>query len=99
MLEFGFQGLKKMMNKQMVGILRNAPFKFAPDNGLAYFEDPGWRVVDAESVFVAACRFRRLPLLLRPLAWLPQPDLRNSYGRGHDDLHRAPIRCSPCSPD
>jgi len=44
-------------------------------------------------------RFRRSPLLLPPLAWLPQPDLRNSCGRGHDDLHRAPIRCSPCSPD
>ena len=80
MLEFAFPRLRKMMNKKMAGILQNAPFKFAPENGLAYFEDLGWRVVEAESVFVAAHRFRRLPLLMRPLAWLPQPDLRNPGG-------------------
>ncbi len=38
--------LKKMTNKRMVGMLQNAPFKFAPENGLAYFEDLGWRVVE-----------------------------------------------------
>jgi methyltransferase (TIGR00027 family) len=80
MLEFAFPGLKKTMNKKMAGILQNAPFKFAPENGLAYFEDLGWRVVKAESVLVAAHRFRRLPLLMRPVAWLPQPDLRNPGG-------------------
>jgi methyltransferase (TIGR00027 family) len=34
MLDFGGPGLKKMMNKKMAGILENAPFKFAPENGL-----------------------------------------------------------------
>jgi methyltransferase (TIGR00027 family) len=80
MLDFAYPGLKKMMNKKMAGLLQNAPFKFAPENGLAYFEDLGWRVVEAESVLVAAHRFRRLPLLLRPLAWLPQPSPRNPGG-------------------
>jgi methyltransferase (TIGR00027 family) len=80
MLDFAFPGLKTMMNKKMAGMLQNAPFKFAPDNGLAYFEDLGWRVVEAESAFVAANRFHRLPPLLRSLAWLPQPDLRNPGG-------------------
>ncbi|MGO9155469.1 class I SAM-dependent methyltransferase [Mycobacterium sp.] len=80
MLDFAFPGLKKMMNKKMAGLLQNAPFKFAPDNGVAYFEDLGWRVVEAQSAFVAAHRLRRLPLFMRPLARLPQPDLRNPGG-------------------
>ena len=68
MLDFAFPGLRDMVNKQKADLLKNAPFKFAPDNGLAFFEDLGWRVVEAESQFVAANRFRRLPLFLRPLA-------------------------------
>jgi methyltransferase (TIGR00027 family) len=50
MIDFAWPGLKKMMNKKMAGIFENAPFKFAPDNGLAYFEDLGWRCVDVESL-------------------------------------------------
>ena len=76
MLDFAFPSLKKMMNK-MAGMLQNAPFKFAPENGLAYFERLGWRAVEVESVFEAAHRFHRLPILMRPLAWLPQPDARH----------------------
>lgn len=77
MLDFGFPGLKKMMNKKMSGILQNAPFKFAPENGLAYFEDLGWRTVEVESNLEAANRFRRLPMFMRPLTWLPQTDPRH----------------------
>jgi len=81
MLDFSFPRLRKMMNKKMAGMLENAPFKFAPHNGLAFFEELGWRVVEAESLFVAAHRFRRLPMFMRPLAWLPQPDLRHPGDR------------------
>ena len=77
MLEVGFTGLKKMMNKKMAGILQNAPFKFAPENGLAYFEELGWRTVEVESLFEAAQRFRRLPMLMRPLTLLPPTDPRH----------------------
>ena len=77
MLDFAFPGLKKNLNKRMADVLQNAPFKFAPDNGLAFFENLGWRVVDEQSLFVAAHRFRRLPLLMRSIAWLPQPDPRH----------------------
>jgi methyltransferase (TIGR00027 family) len=76
MLDFAGPGLKKMMNKKMAGMLQNAPFKFAPDNGLAYFEDLGWRCVEVESLMVAARRFHRLPISMRAVAWLPQPDPR-----------------------
>jgi methyltransferase (TIGR00027 family) len=77
MLDFAFPGLQKMMNKKM---LQNAPFRFAPENGLAYFEDLGWRTLEVESLFVAAHRFRRLPMFMRPIAWLPQTDLRRPGG-------------------
>jgi O-methyltransferase involved in polyketide biosynthesis len=77
MLDFAGPGLKKMMNKKMAGMLQNAPFKFAPENGLAFFEDLGWRTVEVESLFVAAHRFRRLPIFMRPATWLPQPDPRD----------------------
>ena len=77
MLDFAGPGLKKMMNKKMAGMLQNAPFKFAPDNGLAFFENLGWRIAEAESLFAAANRFHRLPISMRAVAWLPQPDPRH----------------------
>lgn len=76
MLDFAGPGLKKLMNNKMAGISQNAPFKFAPENGLAFFEDLGWRTVDVEALYLAAHRLRRLPLFMRPLTWLPQPDPR-----------------------
>jgi methyltransferase (TIGR00027 family) len=39
-------GLKKWMDKKSSGIMQNAPFKFAPDNGLASFEDLGWKTAE-----------------------------------------------------
>ena len=68
MFDFGGPGLKRLMNKKMAGMLQNAPFIFAPDNGLAYFEDLGWRVIESEWLMAAANRFRRLPIFMRPLA-------------------------------
>lgn len=76
MLDFSGPGLQKRMNKKTRGMMESAPFKFAPANGLAYFEDLGWRAVEMDSVFSAAHRFDRLPGFMRPLAWLPQPDPR-----------------------
>jgi methyltransferase (TIGR00027 family) len=81
MLDFAGPGLRKMMNKKMAGMLQNAPFKFAPENGLAFFEALGWRVVDVQALYLAAHRLHRLPLFMRPLTWLPQPDPRHPGGR------------------
>jgi methyltransferase (TIGR00027 family) len=77
MLDFAFPGLRKTMNKKMSGMLENAPFKFAPANGLTFFEDLGWRVVEGESLMHAAQRLHRLPAFMRPVAWLSSPDLRH----------------------
>jgi methyltransferase (TIGR00027 family) len=81
MLDFAFPGLRKRINKNVAGISENAPFKFAPENGLAFFEDLGWRVVEAESVLAAAHRLHRLPIWMRPLAWPPRSDLRRPGGK------------------
>jgi methyltransferase (TIGR00027 family) len=77
MLDIAFPGLRKQINKNVSGIAESAPFKFAPENGLTFFEDLGWRTVAAESVLEAAYRFHRLPIWMRPLAWLPKSDLHH----------------------
>jgi methyltransferase (TIGR00027 family) len=81
MVNFTGPELKKTMNDRIAGIRQNAPFKFAPENGIAFFEQLGWRTLEVESLLVAAHRFRRLPILMRPAAWLPQPDPRHPRGR------------------
>jgi len=67
----------QMMQKSMGQHLMNAPFKFAPANGLAFFEALGWQVRDVRSVFREAGRYRRIGFFLRLLALLPGPDPRN----------------------
>ena len=75
--DFGAGGVKTTMNNRTAGMMRNAPIKFAPTNGLAFFEDLGWSIAEAESLMTAARRFRRLPPLMALAARLPQPDPRN----------------------
>ena len=77
MLDFAGPGLQKRLNKNSGGMLDRAPIKFAPANGLAFYESLGWRPIECESVFTAAHRFDRLPRWMRPMAYLPQPDPRN----------------------
>ena len=69
-------GLKRLMNKKMGGMLQNAPFVFAPENGLTYFEDLGWRVIEYDYLMAAAKRFGRLPAFMWPALWGPQPNPR-----------------------
>lgn len=57
--------------------LENAPWKFAPSDGVAYFERLGWRVSDMDNLFTKAAEFRRLPVFMRIFSIFPQPDPRN----------------------
>jgi methyltransferase (TIGR00027 family) len=66
----------RMLKKGMGAHLDNAPMKFAPPEGVAFFEALSWRASDIRSIFREAVRFRRAPLLLRMFAFLPEPDPR-----------------------
>ena len=72
----------EMYRTGMGTVLKNAPWKFAPPNGIAYFEAIGWKVAEVRSMFHAAARYRRLPLLMKLFAILPEPDPRKP-GRSH----------------
>lgn len=74
-LDFVGPGLKRLMNRK-TRMLESAPFRFAPANGVAFFEDLGWRVVEVEPLASAAYRLNRLGFFMRLAARLPQPDPR-----------------------
>lgn len=76
------------------GKLNNAPVVFGPDNGIAYFEQAGWRVESVRSQLEAAAEWRRLSLVMRLLARLPKADPR-SPGRS---LWSAVMRLSQAEP-
>jgi methyltransferase (TIGR00027 family) len=88
MLDFAGPGLQKRLNKRTGGMLNSAPIKFAPANGLAFYEDLGWRQVVVDSVFSAAHRFGRLPLWMRLAARLPQPDPRKPGNQAYSGIVR-----------
>lgn len=64
--------------KQMADDLKQAPMHFAPENGVAFFEELGWRARDLRAPVIEAKRLRRLPWLLNLMMMLPfsQPDPR-----------------------
>jgi methyltransferase (TIGR00027 family) len=66
----------RMLTRGMGPHLDNAPLKFAPPDGVAFFETLGWRAKDIRSMFREAVRFRRVPLVLRLFGLLPEPDPR-----------------------
>lgn len=75
-LDLASPAIAQMMNRTMAKLLRNAPLKFAPRDGVAFFENLGWRVDRVDSILHAAARYRRLPGLLRLFAWIPSADPR-----------------------
>jgi methyltransferase (TIGR00027 family) len=71
-LDLASPALLKMMEKSMGPQLANAPMKFGPANGVAFFEELGWRASHVQSVLRAAARFRRLPWTLKLFGFLPE---------------------------
>jgi hypothetical protein len=68
--------LLQMLQKTMGSQLVNAPMKFAPAEGVAFFEALGWATQDIRSLVREAARLRRLPWFLRPFSFFPEPDPR-----------------------
>ena len=65
--------LMRMMQKTMGRDLQHAgaPFKFAPDEGPAFFERAGWQPLDVRSLLHTAAKLGRLSWRMRLFALLP----------------------------
>jgi methyltransferase (TIGR00027 family) len=72
--DFGSPGLLKMIQKQVGDHLTNAnaPLKFGPPEGPAFFEPFGWKPIEVRSLFKVAARLKRLPPLLRLMSIFPE---------------------------
>ena len=66
--------LRQMM-RQMPSLDR-APMIFEPTDGVAFFEQQGWSAGAICSILKQARRWKRLPVALRPAAYLPDPNPR-----------------------
>jgi methyltransferase (TIGR00027 family) len=68
-------GLLRMLRKRMAPQLREAaPFKFAPEEGPAFFERYGWKALQVQSLLKNAAQLKRLSLILRLFALLPESE-------------------------
>jgi methyltransferase (TIGR00027 family) len=66
-------GLLRMLRKRMAPQLREAaPFKFAPEEGPAFFTRYGWKPVEVQSLLKNAAQLKRLSFMLRLFALLPE---------------------------
>lgn len=67
-------GLLRMLEKNMGARLEGggASFKFAPAEGPNFFVRYGWKAAEVRGMLKAAVGMRRLPLLMRMLAILPE---------------------------
>ena len=76
-LDIASPAILHMMRRRMGGQLSEAPLKFAPSNGVAFFENLGWNAVDIHSLLREAIRLRRVPRFLRLFSFFPDPDPRS----------------------
>lgn len=76
LLEVASPAILDMMRRQMGAQLARAPLKFAPENGVAFFEDLGWKARDIRSMLPEAARLRRVPFFMRLFARLPDANPR-----------------------
>lgn len=73
-MDLSSPGLLKMMQKTTGKRLSEigAPFKFAPAEGPVFFSQHGWEPMEVKGMLKTAAQFKRPPLLLRLLAFLPE---------------------------
>jgi methyltransferase (TIGR00027 family) len=76
LLDMSSPRLNAMVHRRMRKELDNAPFKFGPPEGVAFFEQLGWKVEDVQPIFSSAAKLKRLPWFLRLFAMMPAPNPR-----------------------
>jgi methyltransferase (TIGR00027 family) len=77
LIDFFSPNVLRMMTRGVGRSLEKAPFRFAPENGVGFFERLGWNVEDTRSIFREASRLRRAPWRVSLAQLLPEPNLRN----------------------
>ena len=72
-IDLSSPGLLKMLQRQIGSQLSeaNAPLKFAPQEGPAYFEKCGWKPIDVQGLLQVAAKLNRLSWLFRLFAKFP----------------------------
>jgi hypothetical protein len=66
-VNFGSPRGMRMAGSSFQRTLGNVDFKFAPPDGVAFFEKPGWRTMKVHSIVRIASRLKRGPLWLQLL--------------------------------
>jgi methyltransferase (TIGR00027 family) len=74
LIDMSSPGLLKMMQSAMGTQLSASPMKFAPEEGLAFYEAHGWNRVAVESMPEGAQAIGRLPDFIKPFLAMPVPD-------------------------
>ena len=74
LLDMSSPGLLKMMQSAMGEHLSATPLKFAPEEGLAFYEAHGWKRLAVESMPEGAQAIGRLPDFLKSYMNMPIPD-------------------------
>lgn len=87
-VELASPGILTRMQRGASLELASAPMKFAPDNGVAFFEEQGWTLQDIRSLFKEGARLKRVPWFMRPFAKLPDADPRNPGQRPYTAVVR-----------
>lgn len=77
LVDFFSPAVLKMMRSGVGRALDAAPLKFAPANGVAFFEPLGWSVRSVGSIFREGAGMGRAPFLVRVMQRMPEPDPRN----------------------
>jgi methyltransferase (TIGR00027 family) len=75
-LDFNSPRIIADMARAMGKVLNQAPFKFAPADGVAFFEKLGWKAREIKPLFHEAARLKRLPLWMRPFSVFPPANPR-----------------------
>jgi methyltransferase (TIGR00027 family) len=77
LIDLSSPGVVAMMRKTMGSDLSNAPMKFAPESGVAFFEALGWKVREMRVLVREAVRMKRAPWFFRLFMAFPDPDPRH----------------------
>lgn len=73
-LDMSSPGLLKMMLQHMGDKFQAHPLKFAPEEGLAFYEAHGWNRLAVQSLPEGAEEINRVPDWLKPMVHMPVPD-------------------------